>query len=74
MWLYARLTPPLLVVQSGGYILGFKVEPMERLRDVVQQIQTVHQVYSASPIFGVDFEFEDQVKGAEQSHSITMVT
>ena len=34
---------------------------MDKLKGVIQQIQTVYQVYNACPIFGVDFEFEDLV-------------
>lgn len=46
--------------ESGNYVLGFRVEPLEKLKAVAQQIQTVYQVYNACPVFGVDFEFEDQ--------------
>ena len=44
-------------------MLGFRLEPMDKLKGVVQQIQTVYQVYNTSPIFGVDFEFEELVRG-----------
>ena len=56
---------PLIVThhfsQSGGYVLGFRIDPEERLHDVCKQIQSLHKVYSACPIFGVEYEFEEKV-------------
>lgn len=43
-------------VQSGGYVLGFRLDPVEKLKDVGKEIQSLHQVYSSSPLFGIDFE------------------
>ncbi len=39
--------------QSGGYILGFRIDPTEHLQEVAKEIQNVHQVFSKSPVFGV---------------------
>ncbi len=39
--------------QSGGYILGFRIDPAEHLQEVAKEIQNVHQVFSKSPVFGV---------------------
>ncbi|KAL0024831.1 hypothetical protein WJX79_002987 [Trebouxia sp. C0005] len=47
---------------SGGYMLGFKVEPQERMEKVFTEIETVWQVYSAEPIFGVQFAVEDAAR------------
>ncbi|XP_075465251.1 BBSome complex member BBS5 isoform X3 [Ascaphus truei] len=46
--------------QSGGYVLGFKIDPVEKLQDAVKEINSLHRVYSASPIFGVDYEMEEK--------------
>ncbi|CAM9645713.1 BBSome complex member BBS5 [Petromyzon marinus] len=46
--------------QSGGYVLGFRIDPLEKLQEAVKEIQSLHRVYSASPIFGVQFEIEDR--------------
>ena len=46
---------------SGAYVLGFRIDPYEKMKDIVQEIHSLYQVYHASPIFGVDFELEDQV-------------
>ncbi|KAH7700687.1 Bardet-Biedl syndrome 5-like protein [Aphelenchoides avenae] len=45
-------------VQSGEYILGFRVDPEEKLETVCKSIQALHSAYVASPIFGVQFSKE----------------
>ncbi|KAL3158661.1 Bardet-Biedl syndrome 5 protein, variant 2 [Trebouxia sp. C0010 RCD-2024] len=47
---------------SGGYMLGFKVEPQDRMDKVYTEIETLWQVYSAEPILGVQFTVEDVAK------------
>ena len=55
---------PALVIEtsqhSGGYILGFRVDPKERLDDIFKEVQSLHQVFSANPIFGVQYQTEDR--------------
>ena len=46
---------------SGGYVLGFRIDPVEKLQETVQQIQSLHKIYSACPIFGIEFDIEDRV-------------
>ncbi|CAD5217795.1 unnamed protein product [Bursaphelenchus okinawaensis] len=43
-------------VQSGEYILGFRVDPEELLKTVCKQIQTFHQNYMNAPVFGVQYQ------------------
>ena len=40
---------------SGEYVLGFKVDPPERLQNLVKTIQTLHKAQSMKPIFGITF-------------------
>ena len=47
--------------ESGSYVLGFRIDPYEKMKDIVQEIHSLYQVYHASPTFGVNFELEDQV-------------
>eukprot|EP01006_Ploeotia_vitrea_P054164 TRINITY_DN67856_c2_g1_i13.p2 TRINITY_DN67856_c2_g1~~TRINITY_DN67856_c2_g1_i13.p2 ORF type:complete len:345 (+),score=162.90 TRINITY_DN67856_c2_g1_i13:1572-2606(+) len=60
---------PALVIEtsprSGGYILGFRIDPYERLTEVYKEIQRLHEVYSAEPIFGVQFKAESKPKPFE---------
>lgn len=51
----------LFCFQSGGYVLGFKIDPVEKLQDALKEINSLHKVYSANPIFGVEFEMEEKV-------------
>ena len=46
---------------SGAYILGFRIDPYDKMKDIVQEIHSLYQVYHTSPIFGVDYDIEDQV-------------
>ena len=52
----------MLLWQSGGYVLGFRIDPVERLQDVAKEIQSLHRVYSACPIFGIEFSSEEKVR------------
>ena len=36
-------------------VLGFKVDPYEVLKKTMKEIQSLHQVYSTCPIFGVEY-------------------
>lgn len=66
----------LLYLQSGAFMLGFRIDPYEKLKEVVKELQTLNrvssaamvtitmvmlQVFSGSPIFGVQYETEQQV-------------
>ena len=44
----------------GGFVLGFRVDPVEKLKDIVQEIHSLHRVYTASPIFGVEYNVEEE--------------
>lgn len=46
---------------SGGYVLGFKIDPLERLQEVYKEISSLFQVHSANPIFGVEYFIEEKV-------------
>lgn len=40
---------------SGGYILGFRIDPADRLESVFKEISSLFKTYSESPIFGVEY-------------------
>ncbi|XP_073767862.1 BBSome complex member BBS5 isoform X3 [Danio rerio] len=52
--------------QTGGYVLGFKIDPMDKLQDAVKEINSLHKVYSANPIFGVEYEMEEKPQPLEE--------
>lgn len=41
--------------QSGGYVLGFRIDPQEKLQEVHKEITALHAIYSVTPIFGVEY-------------------
>merc|ERR1719161_1688108 len=45
---------------SGGYILGFRADPVDHLEEVYTQINNLWKVFSTTPIFGVDFSVEEK--------------
>ncbi|KAJ6649131.1 Bardet-Biedl syndrome 5 protein like [Pseudolycoriella hygida] len=51
---------PALVVSTldtaGGYVLGFRIDPPERLREVYKEMASLFAIYSSTPIFGVFYE------------------
>ncbi|KAK0051689.1 Bardet-Biedl syndrome 5 protein [Biomphalaria pfeifferi] len=51
--------------KSGGYVLGFRIDPQEKLQSTTKMIQNLHRVYSACPIFGVEYEIDDQPQVTE---------
>jgi Bardet-Biedl syndrome 5 protein len=57
--------------KAGGYILGFRVDPKERINDVFKELLSLYQVYSTTPIFGVEFSVEssdDPTQASSKTH------
>ncbi|XP_066995099.2 Bardet-Biedl syndrome 5 protein homolog isoform X1 [Anabrus simplex] len=45
---------------SGGYVLGFRIDPGDKLQSVYKELSSLHKVYSKNPIFGVQYTVGDQ--------------
>ncbi|XP_013790289.1 Bardet-Biedl syndrome 5 protein homolog, partial [Limulus polyphemus] len=45
---------------SGGYVLGFKIDPIERLQEVYKEISSLFQVHNTNPNYGVHFYIEER--------------
>ena len=41
--------------QSGGYILGFRIDPYDKLQRVYNEVNNMYAVYSNTPIFGIKY-------------------
>eukprot|EP01061_Rhynchopus_euleeides_P008394 TRINITY_DN1745_c1_g1_i2.p1 TRINITY_DN1745_c1_g1~~TRINITY_DN1745_c1_g1_i2.p1 ORF type:complete len:344 (+),score=120.36 TRINITY_DN1745_c1_g1_i2:282-1313(+) len=52
--------------QSGSYVLGFRVDPAEKLQEVYKEVSSLHKVYSVCPQFGVEFQTEEPAAPLEQ--------
>ena len=61
MKIFTEYNNILFGYQSGGYVLGFRIDPVEKLQEVGKEIQSLHRVYSACPIFGIEFTTDDTV-------------
>nr|XP_050862158.1 Bardet-Biedl syndrome 5 protein homolog isoform X2 [Vespula vulgaris] len=46
---------------NNGYILGFRINPIEKLNTLHKEINILIAAYKKSPIFGVDYTLEYQV-------------
>ena len=51
--------------KSGGYILGFRIDPVETLDAVFKEIHSLFVLYSREPLFGVKFSHEERPQPAE---------
>ncbi|XP_075145176.1 Bardet-Biedl syndrome 5 protein [Haematobia irritans] len=51
---------PALVVQTaetgGGYVLGFRIDPIERLTEIYKELISLHTVYTENPNFGIVYD------------------
>lgn len=54
-----------LVIQTaqtaGNYVLGFRIDPQEKLHEVYKELSSLFAVYSQTPIFGVNYELKAMV-------------
>lgn len=41
---------------GGGYVLGFRIDPFERLENFYKELTSLYTVYSENPIFGVIYD------------------
>jgi len=45
---------------SGGYLLGFRIDPEEKLQSSYKEISSLFSVYGNSPMFGVFYSSEEK--------------
>jgi Bardet-Biedl syndrome 5 protein len=45
--------------QAGAYVLGFRIDPPEKMQEVFKEVTALHSIYSRQPIFGVEWDAED---------------
>ena len=50
---------------TGEFILGFRIDPVEKLEAVTKELLAVHKVFSVSPIFGVEYKIESETPSLE---------
>lgn len=52
--------------QSGGYVLGFKMEPEERLQTLYKELLSLYIIYSKNPIYGIVYKSSNNKDNYEQ--------
>ncbi|KAL0240918.1 hypothetical protein GEMRC1_006154 [Eukaryota sp. GEM-RC1] len=61
---------PALVIQTcpaaGGFVLGFRVDPPEKLTSISQAIHNIYELFKDSPVYGVVFVTEETAPPLEQ--------
>ncbi|KER31234.1 hypothetical protein T265_02547 [Opisthorchis viverrini] len=45
--------------QCGGYLLGFRTDPIDKLTDIQKQIISLRQLYDKNPLFGGELSNEE---------------
>ncbi|CAE1323438.1 BBS5 [Acanthosepion pharaonis] len=53
--------------QSGSYVLGFRIDPKEKLEEVSKEITSLLRVFRADPQFGVQYELESKISKVQPS-------
>lgn len=48
--------------RSGGYVLGFRIDPEDKVRTVAKEITKKIHLFMKSPVFGVQFSVESDKK------------
>lgn len=54
--------------KTGGYVLGFRIDPESKLEAVMKEVSALFEVYSANPIFGLNFSLNEKSKTVENVH------
>jgi Bardet-Biedl syndrome 5 protein len=53
---------PAFVIETsahaGSYVLGFRLDPVEKLQDIYKEVVSLWKVHSVTPLIGVDFQIE----------------
>ena len=52
--------------REGGYLLGFRVDPKERLDRTFEMVRSLHQLFSRNPNFGVRFSYDQVPKPLDE--------
>lgn len=58
--------------KSGGYILGFRIDPSEQLSKVYKEVFSMYTIYSSEPVFGIKYTVEEKSSTQELSRVPTI--
>lgn len=60
----SRFGPALVIessISSGGYVLGFRIDPAAKLHSIAHELSSLHAVHIERPEFGVQYTLQHQV-------------
>ena len=58
---------------SGGYVLGFRIDPADKLESIYKEINSLHKTYSESPIFGVEYSRSTSNKSQDEQRPMNPI-
>ncbi|XP_072750114.1 BBSome complex member BBS5 isoform X2 [Anoplolepis gracilipes] len=64
----SKFGPTLVILSteaSGGYVLGFRVNPLQQLHIIHKEVSILLSEFRKFPIFGVEYTFEHQAPSQE---------
>ncbi|XP_017790163.1 PREDICTED: Bardet-Biedl syndrome 5 protein homolog [Habropoda laboriosa] len=67
----SKFGPSLVIAStetSGGYILGFRVNPIQKLHTLYKEILMILKTFEKCPVFGIDYTFEHQAALQQESN------
>lgn len=56
--------------RSGSFILGFKVDPEEKLLTLYKELTSLHTVFINNPIYGVEYKWSSKSNEVENANNL----
>lgn len=54
---------------SGGFVLGFRIDPEEKLQMLYKELTSLHEVYTHTPIYGVEYKWSSNKQEIQKNNS-----
>lgn len=51
---------------SGNFVLGFRIDPEEKLKILYKELTSLHEVYSNNPIYGIEYNWFNNTHNQNQ--------
>ncbi|ESN92694.1 hypothetical protein HELRODRAFT_108097 [Helobdella robusta] len=55
--------------QGGGYILGFRIDPVEKLQAVFREVRKLYKMFTHNPNYGIECSVENSMAESKQNSS-----
>ncbi|XP_055381620.1 Bardet-Biedl syndrome 5 protein homolog [Condylostylus longicornis] len=54
---------------GGSYVLGFRIDPQEKLQEIYKELISLHSVYKENPNFGVEYKVQKHTVAHNEGQS-----